>query len=157
MKYTFKSYLIAIALLLGSLSAAYAQRTFNFEIDGAKYSLDEAKYNDLFGITFSKLVAKGVAKESAFDAWVTTFNGFKVFSVKGYYRYTTYGERLATSQYSGDNMPLYFLGWEKEGKLSKANPNNPTKPESIAARMAVLNHYLGREVVRYLTDKPILD
>lgn len=149
---TYMKHLITLVLLLW-IGTAEAQRTFTFEIDGDKYSLEENKLNDMFGDSFNALLQRGSVKEKDFDLWAKSFSDWKEPVAQGMWTYKTLGNRVESSTFHG-NIPIEYLGWEAPGKSGKGNPN---KKDNVAVRMSIMNTYLSRNVITYFTRKEIIN
>jgi len=115
--------------------------------------MEEQKLNDLFGAAFNKIVAYGATKDKYFDLWTHSYSQWKDFTVDGVWVYQTIGDRVSGLSYEG-KIDEMFLGWDAGHKEPKGNPNNQ---KNWGKRMQILNTYLSREIIYYLTRKVIIN
>jgi len=146
-------YFIICCLLSISISAS-SQRTFKFKIDNQEYTTDEKTLNDLFGAAFNSLVEAKWTDVNHYQLWVDNFINWKDVVVKGTFCWDTYGDRVASTSFSGDTIPLEYLGWRAPGKSAKGNPN---KPSNLSRRMQLINTFLSRQLIFYFTKKAIVN
>jgi len=131
----------------------HAQRSFKFNIDHQEYQIDEKSLNDLFGNAFNNLVQKGWADEKHFDLWVSSYNDWKDHIVTGVFNWETYGNRVASSSFTGD-IPPEYLGWRASGKDATGNPN---MKGNIPRRMALIRDALSNLLIYQFTHKVIIN